>query len=635
VSEPVPVVLAGAHGHGWWHLENLRRLTAAGLVRLAGVCDVRPVGPEKLVGLGNPEQSADLVDLIERTGAEITILVTPIHTHAELATAALRAGSHLLLEKPPAGSLADYERILEVLRSTGLACQVGFQSLGSDAIPFLRKLIADEGLGRVRGIGAAGSWDRPASYFTRAPWVGRRVLDGVAVTDGALTNPFGHAVATALAIAEAEQFGAVAEIDVELYRANPIEADDTSCLRLRLASGTEITVAVSLCAPQRSEPYLIVHGETGTARLNYTLDEVHIGGTRTTHARADLLENLIAHLRTGTQLLVPLTRAGAFMQVVEAIRQAPEPRPIPGGRVLPDIAELTARSAERLALYSELDVPWAAPEQAIALAGREVARYQFRPDLPATVAPRPYLHPVRTSAGVEVTEEAPADHVHHFGVGMAVADLGGTNFWGGRTFVPGSGPTWRADHGRQQHLRFGRRTADGFVEHLEWLDHNGSAILSEERTVTARAHRAGWELDFSCVFSNLTGAPVAIRSSATKGRTGAGYGGFFWRAPGSSTDRRVFAEDADGEENLNGSTAPWVAMCGTAPGGRDWTLVFVQVGSVDPWFVRAEEYPGIGPALAWREPLVLNETLARQVITIVADGRLDRDDVTALAMERR
>jgi predicted dehydrogenase len=637
---PVRVVLAGAHGHGRWHLDNLRRLAGSGLVRLVGVADVRPVPAEALTGLGEPEQSADLAGLVERTGAEITILATPIHTHAGLVEAAVQAGSHLLLEKPPAGSLADHERIVEAVRLSGRACQVGFQSLGSDAIPFLRKVIADGHLGRVRGIGVAGAWDRPAAYFTRASWAGRRRLDGLAVTDGALTNPFAHGVATALAVAEAEQFGAVAEIDVELFHANPIEADDTASARLRLATGTEITVAVTLCAPGRSEPSLIVHGEHGTARLNYTLDEVVIGDTSTRHARTDLLENLIAHVRTGAQLLVPLSRTGAFMQFVEAVRCAPDPIPIgaehqldgtANGRVLPGIEALTGRSARELALYSELAVPWAPAEQAIHAGDRQVAAYRWRPELPATVAPRPHLHPVRTLGGVVVSETGPADHVHHLGVGVAIADVGGTNFWGGRTYLPDLGPTWRGDHGRQRHLSFARRAPGGFVEHLEWLDPNGVAILGERREVAARVldEPGCWELDFEFTLTNLTESPLAIRSSATKGRHGAGYGGFFWRAPGSTTQRWVFTAHADGEDRINGTQAPWVAL-----GGLEWTLVFVQIGSSDPWFVRVNEYPGVGPALAWHQALELTGSMTRRVITVVADGRLDRERAEALATER-
>ncbi|MER5647490.1 Gfo/Idh/MocA family oxidoreductase [Streptosporangium sp. NPDC002524] len=356
--EPVRVVLAGAHGHGWWHLSNVRRLSEAGLVDLAGVCDVRPVDdlPE------GAEFSGDLAGLIGRTGAEVTILCTPIHTHAELAEKALRAGSHVLLEKPPAATYADYLRIVAVVEETGLACQVGFQSLGSEAIPAVRRMIAEGAIGRVTGIGAAGAWERPYSYYDRVPWAGRREVGGVPVMDGVLTNPLAHATATALAVSGA----GVEDVEVELYRANAIEADDTSCVRARMDDGTVVTVAVSLCADRRHEPYLIVHGESGRIRLTYTEDRVEFDGTSVVHPRTDLLENLVAHIRDGAGLLVPPERTAGFMRVLDAVRLAPEPLAIPDvfqevgdeRRVLPRIAEVTATSAERLALYSELRVPW-------------------------------------------------------------------------------------------------------------------------------------------------------------------------------------------------------------------------------------------------------------------------------------
>src|SRR5690242_8502998 len=113
MGEVTRVVLAGAYGHGRSHLDNLRRLAERGTAELVGVCDVRPVEADQLHGLGSPEQAhpGELGALIERTGAQVTILCTPIDTHADLALTALGAGSHLLLEKPPAPSLADFERI--------------------------------------------------------------------------------------------------------------------------------------------------------------------------------------------------------------------------------------------------------------------------------------------------------------------------------------------------------------------------------------------------------------------------------------------------------------------------------------------------------------------------------------------
>lgn len=335
------IVVAGAHGFGRHYLARIERLAGA---TLAGVCDVRPVE-----GLDVP-QSADLAALIKETRADLAVVATPIHTHAELAVAALRAGAHVLLEKPPAPSLPEFERIAAAVGETGLACQVGFQSLGSAALPAVR-----ERVGRVRRVGVAGAWERSRSYYERAAWAGRRRLDGVDVMDGALTNPFAHAVAAALAIAG----GDVERIELELFHANPIESDDTSSARLHLAGGVVVTITVSLCADRRHEPYVLVEGEEGTARLFYTADEVEADGVRTGYGRTDLLENLVAHAREGVALLVPLASTATFTRLLDAVRLAPDPLPIPSveegeRRVVPGIAELADRSATEGKLLSEL-----------------------------------------------------------------------------------------------------------------------------------------------------------------------------------------------------------------------------------------------------------------------------------------
>ncbi|WP_405732560.1 Gfo/Idh/MocA family protein [Streptomyces sp. NBC_01537] len=375
---PTPVVLAGAHGHGRWHLENLRRLTGAGLVRLVGVCDTAPLTGRELAGLGRPEQSTDLGELTARTGAAIAIVCTPIHTHTDLALTAAAHGAHVLLEKPPAPSYAEYERLVTGIAASGRACQIGFQSLGSHAVAGIRELIADGAVGAVRGISAAGNWVREEHYFTRAAWSGHRTLNGTDVVDGVLTNPLAHAVATALHLDGSDRADDIDSIELELFRANAIESDDTSAVRLRTARGTTITVAATLCAEQSAEPYVIVHGDKGRVTFWYKQDLVLLqraehGPEERTYRRTDLLENLVAHVRDGDRLLVPPDTTGAFMKVVEAVRTAPDPVPLPEGsawhtvagersgrRVVRGIDGMVAASAETLSLFSELGAPWAA-----------------------------------------------------------------------------------------------------------------------------------------------------------------------------------------------------------------------------------------------------------------------------------
>ncbi|MER7811127.1 PmoA family protein [Streptomyces sp900116325] len=265
----------------------------------------------------------------------------------------------------------------------------------------------------------------------------------------------------------------------------------------------------------------------------------------------------------------------------------------------------------------------------LSCAGRPVGRYTYLP----AAGGRPYFHPVTTLAGVPVTEERPADHLHHLGTSIAVPDVAGHNFWGGRTFVRGQGPTALDNHGIQRHLGWKLCDSDGFVEELSWVA-DDAELLREHRTVAvAELSDTAWALDFSFSLTNRGTDDLSIGSPATNGRPGAGYGGFFWRAPKELAAPAVFSGTGDGEEAVHGRIADWVAMTGDG-----WTLVFAGATDEtrrDPWFVRTTQYPGVGSSLAAAErlPVPAGATVVRRVITVIADGRLDRE--TAAAYVRR
>ncbi|MFJ9727407.1 Gfo/Idh/MocA family protein [Streptomyces sp. NPDC101209] len=375
----VDIVLAGARGHGRWHLDNIRRLQDKGIVRLAGICELTPLGADEIPdGLGTPEQSADFGALLDSTGARVAVICTPIPTHTDLALTAAARGVHMLLEKPPAPSYAEFRRMADGVAAAGVACQIGFQSLGSHAVPAIREMIAEGAVGDVVGMGGAGAWARPESYYRRAPWAGKRRLNGVDVVDGVLTNPLAHAVATGLALNGSARDEDVTGVELELLRANAIESDDTSCVRVTTAQGRQVTVAATLCAEEPGEPYVLIHGTRGRITFWYKQDRVLLqradhGPEEYEYGRTDLLENLVDHLTDGDDLLVVPDATGAFMKVVEAIRLAPDPTPLPETawrllaeeerRVVPGIDALVAAAADTLALYRELGAGWAPPRE--------------------------------------------------------------------------------------------------------------------------------------------------------------------------------------------------------------------------------------------------------------------------------
>jgi predicted dehydrogenase len=86
------------------------------------------------------------------TQVDAVVVATPTGYTAEIATAALQADKHVLLEKPPGRSATEAERIASVARASGRACQVGFNLRHHAGIRHARQMVADGALGRLLNL---------------------------------------------------------------------------------------------------------------------------------------------------------------------------------------------------------------------------------------------------------------------------------------------------------------------------------------------------------------------------------------------------------------------------------------------------------------------------------------------------
>ncbi|MBO0899231.1 Gfo/Idh/MocA family oxidoreductase [Cellulomonas sp. zg-ZUI22] len=383
VSAPARVAVVGVHGHGSSHLRTVRALAARGRAVLHAVVDPRPVagttlaadGPQgPLVPAATPWY-ADLGALLADSPPDVVVLATPIHTHLDLARSALLAGCDVLLEKPTAASLAEHDALVAAAAAAGRRVQVGFQTFGSGALAELARVVASGELGDVTTVAAVGTWVRTSAYYARSRWAGRRTLDGVPVVDGVVTNPLAHAVASALLVAGATRAADVLEVETDLWRAHPIEADDTSSVVVTLAGGRRVAAGLTLCAPERADATVVVRGTEGSATLRYEHDDLRITshrGTRSVSAtRTDLLENLLAARGDpSARLSCDVADTGAFMAVLDAVRTAPDPRPIAAEHVtwqgdgpdahpvVHDVVAWCDRVGRESATFTALGAPW-------------------------------------------------------------------------------------------------------------------------------------------------------------------------------------------------------------------------------------------------------------------------------------
>ena len=137
--------------------------------------------------------SADLDTALAQTWADsgrldLAHICTPPSSHAPLAVQCLRAGVPVLLEKPPALSLAQVDELLAVSESTGVDVAVAFQHRFGSGARRARALLAvdgapEQGIGRPLVATSHTLWYRDAEYFA-VPWRGHWDVEGGGPTMG-------------------------------------------------------------------------------------------------------------------------------------------------------------------------------------------------------------------------------------------------------------------------------------------------------------------------------------------------------------------------------------------------------------------------------------------------------------------
>jgi len=95
------------------------------------------------------EASRDWQEAVRRDDVDVVFVCTPPHVHAEISIAALRAGKHVLCEKPLCRSLDEAERMLATARETGRKLKCGFNHRHHPAIWEAKRMLDRGDLGKT------------------------------------------------------------------------------------------------------------------------------------------------------------------------------------------------------------------------------------------------------------------------------------------------------------------------------------------------------------------------------------------------------------------------------------------------------------------------------------------------------
>jgi predicted dehydrogenase len=142
------VTVVGVAGLGHWGKNLVRNFDE--LADLRWLCDV---SPEKRESFARRYPSArtcdDVGDMLADRELEAVVIATPVPTHYALAKAALEAGKHVFVEKPPAMRGDEIEELVALADERGLTCMPGHLLLYHPAVRKLKELIDAGELGDV------------------------------------------------------------------------------------------------------------------------------------------------------------------------------------------------------------------------------------------------------------------------------------------------------------------------------------------------------------------------------------------------------------------------------------------------------------------------------------------------------
>ena len=291
--------------------------------------------------------------------AEAAILALPHHLHAEVSCDLLRAGIHVLIEKPMAMSAAECEAMNAAAEEGGAVLSVGLQRRFIHSIDFVKQALDQGMLGRLRSFdyreGGIYRWQLVSDFLLRKETAG----------GGVLFDTGAHALDLLL-----YWLGEVAEVGYADDSRGGIEADCE--LRLTMASG--VTGEMHLSRTRELRNSVLFFGEHATleAAPAQNIAVVHppegpaaLAGFGTMgQAEAPALADLFVpdkkqgHLLKRPQVLDDLYLA-QLRDWLEAIRGAHPPK-VDGHQAARSIALIERCYAAR----TPLQVPWMQPEPA-------------------------------------------------------------------------------------------------------------------------------------------------------------------------------------------------------------------------------------------------------------------------------
>jgi UDP-N-acetyl-2-amino-2-deoxyglucuronate dehydrogenase len=248
----------GLGGISELHIEAIKGIEEA---RLTMVSDRKIT---KAREVGQREQCAwttDYTEMLSNPDLDVVCVTTSSGSHAPIGVEVIKAGKHLLIEKPMAMTTAEAEQMLRLAKANGVMISVVSQRRFEPQHMIVHDVIKQGRIGKLLLIEIACPFFRSQDYYDSADWRGTVDQDG-----GVLMNQGIHSIDLMLWLGGRIQtvYGKTA---TQTHR---MEAEDIGLALLKFADGAFGTIMFSTSMRPGFPPIMNIYGEKGTIKIEGT-----------------------------------------------------------------------------------------------------------------------------------------------------------------------------------------------------------------------------------------------------------------------------------------------------------------------------------------------------------------------------
>lgn len=314
----------GIVGSGMIAATHAKAILAMAGGALHSVCNHRHEGALKFADAHGILAFSRMDEFLADPQLDIVTVCTPSGAHFEPALAAIRAGKHVIVEKPLEVALERVDQLIAAAAEHGVTLASVLNRRFTPAMDVFKKAVDEGRFGKLTSASCYVKWFRDQAYYHSAEWRGTWALDG----GGVLMNQAIHAIDSLIHLA-----GPVAAVQANCacLAHEGIEVEDTAVAIVEFADGARGVIEGSTCAwSQDGHPARIQLAGTGgsvfLADESFEVWDFRDSLPGDGEIRASLMKDRIAGLGANVPSAIGFEQHQRnFEEILNAIRAGREP----------------------------------------------------------------------------------------------------------------------------------------------------------------------------------------------------------------------------------------------------------------------------------------------------------------------